>query len=59
LSAKARLRTSISSLSEANLQKAVRWALGQTWVEGEPRNLLIRLYADLHPGTTTAQRQHK
>jgi hypothetical protein len=59
LSAKVRLRTSISSLSEAHLQKAVRWALGQTWVEGKPRNLLLCLYADSHPGTTTAQRPHK
>lgn len=46
LAAKVRLGTSISSLSEAEVRKAAKWAHGQTWVEGEPRNLLRQLAPD-------------
>ena len=57
LSAKVRLRTSISSLSEANVQKGVRWALGQKWVEGEPRYLLLWLSADPRSVAAAGQRR--
>jgi len=43
LTAKTRLGVSISSLSDAEVQKAAKWAHNQTWVEGEARDLLQQL----------------
>ena len=49
LAARVRLGTAISSLSNAELEQGIKWAVGQSWVKGEPRKLLVQL-ASAMPG---------
>jgi hypothetical protein len=43
LAAKVRLEAAISSLSNAELEQGIKWAVGQPWVKGELRELFVQL----------------
>ena len=47
LAARARLGTSITNLTDSDLEKAAKWAYSQPWIEGEPKELLRQLAPQL------------
>src|SRR6201999_383346 len=43
LTALVRARTAVSSLTATDLQRGVAWSLRQSWLQGDPRNVLESL----------------